>query len=144
MSYDEPDDQSLAEALDDSVVPTDPSTRSTAGYPADEPQGVEEHGTTPNEERVDEARAYRAAREEPDPLVGALDAAAEQQEEQAFERMISERSELSAEERAAGSDAPVEQARAILEDSELRALERELDPEESGERRTSADVTPPR
>ena len=58
------------------------------------------------------------------------------------DRRIVERAELNAEERKAGSDDPVVQATAILDDSDERAR---LDRESPGvEHRTSADTVPPR
>jgi hypothetical protein len=56
---------------------------------------------------------------------------------------VSTRAELSPEEKAAGSDDPAEQARVILEDSDRREVEREARPQESGERRSSEEATPP-
>lgn len=77
-------------------------------------------------------------------MVVELDAATEAGESDAFDRMVAERAELTGAEREAGSDDPAQQARVILEDSELRALEREASPTSAGERRSSDEATPPR
>ena len=143
MSTPEPrDEQEVAESFDESAISTDAYRQSAAGYPPDAPQGVDQYGTTAQEERVDEPLAARVAREEPDPLAVALDDEAAAEEEAAFERMVAARTELSGEERAAGSEDPSTQARTILEDSELRALEREVAPTTAGERRSSEEATP--
>jgi hypothetical protein len=56
---------------------------------------------------------------------------------------VAGRTELTAEEKAAGSDAPKRQAEAILEESEHRIETRGPDPGKSIEHRTSRDATPP-
>jgi hypothetical protein len=50
---------------------------------------------------------------------------------------------LTAEEKEAGSDAPVEQSELILEDSERRAEDREAAPGTVVEHRSSDESTPP-
>jgi hypothetical protein len=59
------------------------------------------------------------------------------------EDRIAARAELTAEEKAAGSDAPDRQAEAILEESERRVETRGPDPGKSVEHRTSTEATPP-
>jgi hypothetical protein len=59
------------------------------------------------------------------------------------EDQVAGRAELTAEEKAAGSDAPKRQAEAVLEESEHRVETRGPDPGKSIERRTSEDATPP-
>ncbi len=54
------DAQDEAEMLDDEKLGDE--------YPPEEPLGVDEHGTTPAEERVDEPPEDRAARDRPDTL----------------------------------------------------------------------------
>jgi hypothetical protein len=56
---------------------------------------------------------------------------------------VAGRSELTAEEKAAGSDAPQRQAEVILEESEHRVETRGPDPGKSVEHRTSDQATPP-
>jgi hypothetical protein len=56
---------------------------------------------------------------------------------------VADRAELTAEEKAAGSDAPMRQAEVILEESEHRVETRGPDPGKSIEHRTSRDATPP-
>jgi hypothetical protein len=56
---------------------------------------------------------------------------------------IESRAELTAEERAAGSEDPEAQAREILEESDERALNRNAAPESRVEHRTSDDTVPP-
>jgi hypothetical protein len=51
-------DDDVSELLDDDVL--------TSEYPPDRPLGVNQYGTTPQEERVDEPIAERVRREEPD------------------------------------------------------------------------------
>lgn len=53
------------------------------------------------------------------------------------------RAELTAEEKAAGSDDPAAQAEAILAESELRSIDRNAAPDTHLERRTSDEATPP-
>jgi len=48
-----------------------------------------------------------------------------------------------AEEKAAGSDAPADQAEAILEESDERTFDRDAAPGSTVEHRTSEDVTEP-
>jgi len=50
---------------------------------------------------------------------------------------------LTAEEKEAGSDVPAEQSELILEDSEVRAADREAAPDSVVEHRTSDESTPP-
>ncbi len=56
---------------------------------------------------------------------------------------VSSRAELNPEEKAAGSDDPVEQARAILEDSDARSADRSAAPGKFVEHRTSEEATEP-
>jgi hypothetical protein len=57
---------------------------------------------------------------------------------------VSTRAEkLSPEEKVAGSDDPVEQARVILEDSDRRSNDRNAAPGKFVEHRTSEEATPP-
>jgi hypothetical protein len=56
---------------------------------------------------------------------------------------VSTRAELLAEEKAAGSDDPVAQAKAILDDSEERIASNDAAPGTHLEHRTSEDATPP-
>ena len=51
--------------------------------------------------------------------------------------------DLLPEERAAGSDDPVAQTEAILEDSDTRTLNRNAAPSSRVEHRTSEEMTPP-
>lgn len=69
------DDQELAESFDESKLSTDPLTLDTSDFPPDEPEGVDDYGTTAQEERVDEPLTERVRREEPDPLAAELDRA---------------------------------------------------------------------
>jgi hypothetical protein len=64
-------------------------------------------------------------------------------EETVDDERVSSRSELLAEEKAAGSDDPEAQARAILEDSEERLGSRDAAPGTYVEHRTSDEATPP-
>lgn len=59
------------------------------------------------------------------------------------ERLVGTRSELLPEEKAAGSDDPAAQARAILEDSEARAADREAAPGTVVEHRRSEETVEP-
>jgi hypothetical protein len=59
------------------------------------------------------------------------------------ERLVASRAELLPEEKEAGSDDPTAQARAILEDSEARALDREAAPGTVVEHRRSEDTVEP-
>ena len=63
-------------------------------------------------------------------------------EEPVDEERVSSRAELTAEEKAAGSDDPEAQAEAILEDSEERTASRDASPGTHLEHRTSEDTTP--
>lgn len=65
------------------------------------------------------------------------------EEPTADEERVSSRAELTAEEKAAGSDDPKAQAEAILEDSDARTASREASPGTHLEHRTSEDATPP-
>ena len=56
---------------------------------------------------------------------------------------ISTRAELLPEEKVVGSDDPQAQAATILEDSDLRAADREAAPGKFVEHRTSEEATPP-
>lgn len=56
---------------------------------------------------------------------------------------VSTRAELTPEEKVAGSDDPEEQARVILEDSDLRTANRSAAPGKFVEHRTSEEATPP-
>ena len=56
---------------------------------------------------------------------------------------IDSRSELTAEEKAAGSEDPEAEAREILEESEERSLDRNAAPESWVEHRTSDETVPP-
>ena len=51
-------DDDVSELLDEDALPSE--------FPLDEPIGVDEYGTTPQEERVDEPLAERILREEPE------------------------------------------------------------------------------
>jgi hypothetical protein len=59
------------------------------------------------------------------------------------EDLVQRRAELNAEEREAGSDDPVAQARTILEDSEARVEDRDAAPGTFVERRTSDETVEP-
>jgi hypothetical protein len=59
------------------------------------------------------------------------------------EELVRSRAELLDEEREAGSDDPIAQARAILEDSEVRTLDREAAPGTTLEQRTSDSTVEP-
>ena len=59
------------------------------------------------------------------------------------EERVATRSELTAEEKAAGSDDPDRQAEVILEESDERTRSREAAPGKFVEHRTSEDTTPP-
>jgi hypothetical protein len=59
------DPQDVAEALDDDKV--------GAEFPPEEPLGVDDYGVTEAEQRWDEPLEERVDREEPDPLVEALE-----------------------------------------------------------------------
>jgi hypothetical protein len=61
----------------------------------------------------------------------------------AEDEQVETRSELTAEEKVAGSDDPHAQAEAILEDSEARIASREAAPGTHLEHRTSEEATPP-
>ena len=56
---------------------------------------------------------------------------------------IESRAELTAEEKAVGSDDPVAEAREILEESDERSLDRDAAPESWVEHRTSDETVPP-
>ena len=55
-----PSDDDVSELLDEDALPTE--------YPPERPLGVNEYGTTPQEERVDEPLEERVLREEPEEL----------------------------------------------------------------------------
>src|ERR687893_209001 len=55
-----PSDDDVSELLDEDALPPE--------YPPDRPLGVDQYGTTPQEERVDEPLAERVLREEPEEL----------------------------------------------------------------------------
>jgi hypothetical protein len=60
------------------------------------------------------------------------------------EKRVATRAEkLLPEEKVAGSDDPGEQARVILEDSDIRTADREASPGTFQEHRTSEEATPP-
>jgi len=59
------------------------------------------------------------------------------------EALVQRRAELNAEEREAGSDDPVTQARVILEESEARVVDRDAGPGPAVERRTSDETVEP-
>lgn len=61
----------------------------------------------------------------------------------ADDERVQRRAELLPEEDAVGSEAPEEQASAILEDSEARTASREAAPDTHLEHRSSEDATPP-
>jgi hypothetical protein len=63
--------------------------------------------------------------------------------DQVDEDRVEARAELTAEEKAAGSDDPHAQAEAILEESEERTASRNAAPGTHLEHRTSAEATPP-
>ena len=61
------DPQEQAEQLDPDKLVGDHDDPTAGGeFPPDEPLGVDEYGTTANEEKFDEPLAERVAREEPD------------------------------------------------------------------------------
>jgi hypothetical protein len=57
-----PSDDDVSELLDEDALP--------AEYPPDRPLGVNQYGTTPQEERVDEPLEERIRREEPEERAG--------------------------------------------------------------------------
>ena len=59
------------------------------------------------------------------------------------DRVTRRAQELTSEEQAAGSDDPLAQAEAILEDSDLRQRDRTAAPATHLEKRTSDEATPP-
>ena len=61
----------------------------------------------------------------------------------ADDRIARRAAHLLPEEDAAGSDAPLEQAKVILEDSDARSEDREAAPDSVVEHRTSDEATPP-
>ena len=65
------------------------------------------------------------------------------QENDVTEDRVETRAELTAEEKAAGSDDPLAQADAILEESEERIASRDAAPGTHVEHRTSEEATPP-
>jgi len=77
------DEQDRAEALDDDVVDDDADfDEEPAGdYPPDVLQGANQYGVTEAEESVDEPLEERIAREEPDPVLEALEEEAELRED---------------------------------------------------------------
>jgi len=62
------DAQDRAEQLDDDKMATTDSPVEELDYPSDQPMGVDQYGTTPVEEQVDEPLAERILREEPEEL----------------------------------------------------------------------------
>lgn len=73
------DSQDRAEALDEDKMRIDPAVDDDPGhdpdYPPNRPVGVDDYGVTAAEEWIEEPIEERADREEPDPLVEALDEA---------------------------------------------------------------------
>jgi hypothetical protein len=75
-----PDEQDTAEALDDEMLDSDSdidpdfsSENDVEDYPPERYLGAEEFGTTEAEMHVGESVELRTSREEPDPVVEALD-----------------------------------------------------------------------
>jgi hypothetical protein len=67
----------------------------------------------------------------------------EREVEPVDEERVQQRAELTGEEQAAGSDDPVEQARLILEDSDIRQADRDASPGTVLEHRTSDETVEP-
>ena len=59
------------------------------------------------------------------------------------DKRVTTRRELLPEEKTVGSDDPAAQTEAILEDSEIRTLDRDAAPGTTIEHRTSEETTPP-
>ncbi len=87
------DEQDRAEALDEEVFDADSdinpdysAENDLDNYPGDHYLGVHQHGETEREAHTPESDEQRTAREEPDPIVEALNAESERAERE--ERMF--------------------------------------------------------